>query len=155
MAVSPYWNSLSISSSAPASRPAPPCAPAGRAKTCSNNRVSSFTVSFILSRTRPRVVRLSNRTTRITRRATSARYIDSFSPWWKRELKSVSPISFASWSLALKSAAARERLGFPVEIIGQETGGLHAGLARKIPKGREPAERGPVEELPAAALHLH
>ena len=56
-------------------------------------RDSSFTVSFILSRTRPSVVRLSNSTTRMTRRATSARYIDSFSPWWKSELKSVSPIS--------------------------------------------------------------
>jgi hypothetical protein len=31
--------------------------------------------------------------------------MDSFSPWWKSELKSVSPIRRASWSLALKSAA--------------------------------------------------
>src|SRR5687768_17965504 len=54
------------------------------------------TTSFILSRTRPSVVRLSNSTTRMTRRATSARYIDSFSPWWNSELKSFSPISFRS-----------------------------------------------------------
>jgi hypothetical protein len=37
----------------------------------------------------PSVARLSKRTTRMTRLATSARYIDSFSPWWKREENSV------------------------------------------------------------------
>jgi hypothetical protein len=31
--------------------------------------------------------------------------MDSFSPWWKSVVKSVSPMSRASWSLALKSAA--------------------------------------------------
>src|SRR5262245_59660558 len=105
MAVLRYRNSLSISSSAPA-RMLGAAALLARAKTCSKSWDRWTTVWRILRRTRPRVVRLSKRTTRMTRRATSARYIDSFSPWWKSELKSFSPISFANWSLALKSAAA-------------------------------------------------
>ena len=52
----------------------------------------------------------------MTRRATSARYIDSFSPWWNSELKSFSPISFASWSFALKSAAVKRREGRRIEV---------------------------------------
>src|SRR6185503_4295861 len=44
----------------------------------------------------------------ITRFATSARYIDSFSPWCTSDANSASPIIFASWSLALKSAAVSD-----------------------------------------------
>ena len=44
----------------------------------------------------------------MTRRATSARYIDSFSPWWNSAPNSGSPSIRASWSLALKSAAVSE-----------------------------------------------
>src|SRR5450432_458252 len=70
-------------------------------------RASSSTVPFTFRRTSPSVVRLSNRITRMTRRAMSTRYIDSCSPWWKSELNSVSPMRRASWSFALKSAAVR------------------------------------------------
>src|SRR5688500_14820051 len=44
----------------------------------------------------------------MTRRATSARYIDSRSPWWKSAPNSGSPSIRASWSLALKSAAVSD-----------------------------------------------
>src|SRR6266496_378543 len=103
-------NSLSISSSAPSRTPF--CGAAGPAPTplniSSNAWVSFWTARLPLSLTRPRVVRWSNSTTRITRFATSARNIDSFSPWCTREANSCSPIILASWSLALKSAAVRE-----------------------------------------------
>src|SRR2546427_13030822 len=102
--------SLSISSSAPSSRrfsgavgPAPT-----RLNISAKTLFSFSTAPFPLSFTRPKVVRWSNSTTRITRFATSARNIDSFSPWCTREANSCSPIILASWSLALKSAAVRE-----------------------------------------------
>src|SRR6266568_2211677 len=44
----------------------------------------------------------------MTRLAMSARYIDSFSPWWTSDANSGSPIILASWSLALKSAAVSD-----------------------------------------------
>src|SRR6266576_5797645 len=44
----------------------------------------------------------------MTRLAMSARYIDSFSPWWTSDANSGAPIILASWSLALKSAAVSE-----------------------------------------------
>src|SRR6266567_129368 len=103
-------NSLSISSSAPSRTPF--CGAAGPAPTplniSSNAWVSFWTARLPLSLTRPRVVRWSNSTTRITRFATSARNIDSLSPWCTREANSCSPIILASWSLALKSAAVSE-----------------------------------------------
>src|SRR3989441_11170557 len=102
--------SLSISSSAPSSRPFSGAAgPAPTRLNIASNTLATFsTAPFALSFTRPRVVRWSNSTTRITRFATSARNIDSFSPWCTREANSCSPTILASWSLALKSAAVRE-----------------------------------------------
>src|SRR2546427_4045768 len=102
--------SLSISSSAPSSRPLSGAAgPAPTRLNIASNTLATFsTAPFALSFTRPRVVRWSNSTTRITRFATSARNIDSFSPWCTREANSCSPTILASWSLALKSAAVRE-----------------------------------------------
>src|SRR5215207_1318044 len=100
-----YWNRRSISSSASARTLGWPVPDWPRLNTASNSLDRSSTVCRIFRRTSPRVVRVSNRTTRMTRRATSASSIDSRSPWWKSVLKSVSPMSFASWSLALKSAA--------------------------------------------------
>src|SRR2546425_536856 len=102
--------SLSISSSAPSSRPFSGAAgPAPTRLNISSKTLFSFsTAPFPLSFTRPKVVRWSNSTTRMTRFATSARNIDSFSPWCTREANSGSPIILASWSLALKSAAVRE-----------------------------------------------
>src|SRR5882762_897380 len=44
----------------------------------------------------------------MTRLAMSARYIDSFSPWWTSDANSGSPIILASGSLALKSAAVSD-----------------------------------------------
>ena len=55
------------------------------------------------------------------RRATSARNIDSFSPWWNSVEKSLSPISFASWSLALKSAAVSEAKAVASKVGGSPT----------------------------------
>src|SRR5881296_3853140 len=110
MDASPQPNSLSISSSAPSRIPF--CGADGPAPTplniSSNAWVSFWTTALPLSFTRPRVVRWSNSTTRITRFATSARNIDSFSPWCTSEANSCSPIILASWSLALKSAAVRD-----------------------------------------------
>src|SRR6266481_8307784 len=101
--------SLSISSSAPSSRPFSGAGPAPTRLNISAKTLFSFsTTPFPLSFTRPKVVRWSNSTTRITRFATSARNIDSFSPCCTREANSCSPIILASWSLALKSAAVRE-----------------------------------------------
>src|SRR5213594_2117023 len=112
MGASPYPKSLSISSSAPSSSPfcgadGPPPAPT-RLNIASNTLVRVSTTPFPLSFTRPSVVRWSNSTTRMTRFATSARNIDSFSPWCTSEANSRSPTILASWSLALKSAAVRE-----------------------------------------------
>src|SRR5438309_3049649 len=107
---SPYPKSLSISSSAPSRRP--PFGLAGpvwtRLNISSNTLFRFSTTAFAFSLTRPSVARLSKSTTRITRLATSARYMDSRSPWWTSDANSASPIIFASWSLALKSAAVRE-----------------------------------------------
>src|SRR5438093_10194372 len=107
---SPYPKSLSISSSAPSRRP--PFGLAGpvwtRLNISSNTLFRFSTTAFAFSLTRPSVARLSKSTTRITRLATSARYMDSRSPWWTSEADSGSPIIFASWSLALKSAAVSE-----------------------------------------------
>src|SRR6266704_604732 len=101
--------SLSISSSAPSSRPFSGAGPAPTRLNISAKTLFSFsTAPFPLSFTRPKVVRWSNSTTRITRFATSARNIDSFSPWCTKEANSCSPTILASWSLALKSAAVRE-----------------------------------------------
>src|SRR5437867_1818131 len=107
---SSYPKSLSISSSAPSSRPFSGAAgPAPtRLNIASNTLVNFSTAPLAFSFTSPSVVRWSNSTTRITRFATSARNIDSFSPWCTREANSCSPIILASWSLALKSAAVRE-----------------------------------------------
>src|SRR5260370_532998 len=74
----------------------------------SNTRLSCSTALLPLSFTRPSVVRWSNSTTRMTRFATSARNIDSFSPWCTSEANSCSPIIFASWPLALKSPPVRD-----------------------------------------------
>src|SRR5215203_264394 len=56
-------------------------------KTWVNCTTAALTRSF----TSPSVVRLSNSTTRMTRRAMSAKYIDSRSPWWKSAPNSDSP----------------------------------------------------------------
>src|SRR5205809_2101819 len=107
---SPYPKSLSISSSAPSRRPG--FCSAGPVRTrlnISSNTLFKFsTTALAFSLTRPSVARLLKSTTRITRLATSARYMDSRSPWCTSEANSGSPIIFASWSLALKSAAVRE-----------------------------------------------
>src|SRR5947209_588117 len=102
--------SLSISAFRPFGRPlSGPARPAPTRLNIASNTLATFsTAPFALSFTRPRVVRWSNSTTRITRFATSARNIDSFSPWCTREANSCSPTILASWSLALKSAAVRE-----------------------------------------------
>jgi hypothetical protein len=68
------------------------------------------------------VVRLSKSTTRISRRATSARNIDSFSPWWNSVEKSRSPMR-------------------PGELV----------VGREVGRG-ERGERGHVERRPARRL---
>src|SRR6266550_7752862 len=109
MDASPYPKSLSISSSAPSSRPFFCAGPAPTRLNISSNTLLRFsTTPLALIFTRPRVARWSNRTTRMTRLATSARYMDSRSPWWTSDANSGSPIILASWSLALKSAAVSE-----------------------------------------------
>src|SRR2546427_12521932 len=110
MAASFWTNVFSLSASPPPSRPFSAAAgPAPTRLNIASNALATFsTAPFALSFTRPRVVRWSNSTTRITRFATSARNIDSFSPWCTREANSCSPTILASWSLALKSAAVRE-----------------------------------------------
>src|SRR6266550_2197482 len=109
MGASPYPKSLSISSSAPSSRPFFCVGPAPTRLNISSNTLLRFsTTPLALIFTRPRVARWSNSTTRMTRLAMSARYIDSFSPWWTSDANSGSPIILASWSLALKSAAVSE-----------------------------------------------
>src|SRR5213594_4452206 len=110
MGASSQPKSLSISSSAPSRTPF--CGAAGPVLTRLNISSKTFvrcsTAPFPLSFTSPSVVRWSNSTTRMTRFATSARNIDSFSPWCTSEANSRSPTILASWSLALKSAAVRE-----------------------------------------------
>src|SRR5712692_5841711 len=113
--------SLSISSSASPrnsdSIAGPRLAAPSRSNIAVNSWFSSPTACFTRSLTSPSVVRLSNSTTRITRRAMSARYIDSRSPWWNSAPNSGSPSMRASWSLALKSAAVRE-----AKAVGSNTG---------------------------------
>src|SRR5215213_1587143 len=90
--------SLSISSSASPrnSDSTPGALVPSRLNLSVNTCVSCATAAFTRSFTRPSVVRLSKRTTRMTRRAMSARYIDSRSPWWKSAPNSDSPSIRAS-----------------------------------------------------------
>src|SRR6266511_3998419 len=105
----PQPKSLSISSSAPSRTPF--CGAAGPALTPLNISSKTFvrcsTAPFPFSFTSPSVVRWSNSTTRMTRFATSARNIDSFSPWCTSEANSCSPIILTSWSLRSTSRAQR------------------------------------------------
>src|SRR5690606_4664567 len=105
----------SISLAAAAAQSAASDSPGSGARCAASAKsaASAGVTSRALRRTSPSVVSVSKTAARTASPSTSVRNIDRVSPWCTSDEHSFSPMRRASWSLAAKSAAAREAKATP------------------------------------------